>query len=122
MQSGIGPDILQYPTTIEYTDSTWVQTLVNAMHHFKIAIHRTNPYTFPPQRKNDKTIMELATKLQTTNTNLRYINTCRQYLKVIHLSDITTPDGKFILPHIKQHSPIKSRYKWPRIETPMEIT
>ena len=99
LQSGQGRDILQYPKKIEYTDSTWIQTLVNAMTYFRISIHRPDTYQFQPQRRNDTTIMDLVQQYNYTNTNLRHINTYRQYLKVIYVSDITTPDGN-ILPRI----------------------
>ena len=51
---------------------------------------------FPTNRKNDRNIMESFVNNGYHSHQLASINRCRIFLKVIHLSDITTGDGQYI--------------------------
>ena len=118
LQAGLAGDIFTSTQYVEYTDSVWVQSLVNAMHHFDIKICRPNPFKINHPRTNDHCIMNIATSKQLSKRVLRQINTCRQYLRVITISDITEQDGFTIIPHIINHIPVKSKYIWPSIIKP----
>jgi hypothetical protein len=51
-------------------------------------------------RERDIMILDHALTLNFTTQQLRQLNDCRMYLQVLTLSDITTADGKYLLPNI----------------------
>ena len=46
------------------------------------------------QRGNDKRIMKECQKLDLSKGEITQINTCRLFLQVLHLNDISAPGGK----------------------------
>ena len=118
LQLGVAHDIFKHPKAHQYTDSSWVSELVIAMSQYNIQLHRDHPTTFPPQRENDSHIMQLITQNIRNVAEQKHLNTCRQYLKVITVSDITTPCGCRLDDQYMSHRVHDSRYYWPRIERP----
>ena len=56
---------------------------------------------------------------------LKQLNACRLYLQVIFLSDITTIDGKFLLPGVTEGTNDnipKSKLEWPNQNSPDKKT
>ena len=90
---GLENDILAKPEECKYSDSCWIKELTTAMSRFHIKIYRKNGIKLTPQRQNDITIMQLV-KSQCNATKCRHINTCRQYLNAIFVSDIIHPYEK----------------------------
>ena len=69
-----------------------------------------------PARDNDKSIMALALDLFTTSSDLKSIDRVRCFLRVIHLSDISSANGRnldkrFLSP--KTLTVNKNSYLWP---------
>ena len=118
IQAGLHGDILAQPRQIQYTDSTWISNLINAMYHFSIKLIRPTPFTIQHQRKNDICIMEVVLQKKLSKQTSRQINTCRQYLRIITLSDILDQDGLTIKSDILNHHPNGSKLNWPYIIQP----
>ena len=81
----------------------------------KVNLHRKGD-NFPSNRKNDRNIMEIFVNNGYHNHQLASINRCRIFLKVIHLSDITTGDGQYISRSAyngKSERWSTPRYEWP---------
>ena len=98
---------------------TWINHIWNecAQKGIEISFHNDHFWTPSAQRVNDHTLMDLAEHMY-GNTHLMQINQCRLALQVTYLSDITSVDGKRILPayyngkgHIEAGR--KTRLNWP---------
>ena len=118
---GLENDILAKPEECKYSDSCWIKELTTAMARFKIKIYRKNGIKLTPQRKNDITIMQLV-QSQCNATECRHINTCRQYINAIFLSDIIHPCGKKLDIKYYQQTQIQSNLLWPTIPSPPQKT
>ena len=88
------------------------------MSEFNIRMHIPQTMNFSPQRQNDRNIMDIIVNTRQWNRIIEQINICRQFLKIIYLSDITTPDGEYISTDILQMTPNISSYEWPHIPNP----
>ena len=121
LHCGIDGDILTHPQKITYTDSTWIQCLVNSIHTYGITIHLPSPFKVKLQRENDNSIMQLAINAKYNSIELRQINNCRQFLRVLTVSDLVQQDGMTISPQIMNHTPLESTLVWPRIYNPTNI-
>jgi hypothetical protein len=64
---------------------------------FKATITLTNRWLPSPQRQNDQSIMSLATLHTCRKGELRQINRCRIFLRVISVYDITYFDGTRVI-------------------------
>ena len=76
-----------------------------------------------PQRRGDKTIMDILVKSGVSKQCLVIINACRIFLRVIYLSDIVSADGKMVLKwatHPKRNMKHRSALKWPFQPFPSE--
>ena len=85
---------------------------------YKIKMIIPNTLNFKPQRENDKTIMDIITSNKKNKIQTEQMNICRQYLKIIYLSDITTADGLSITEETLNMIPNNSTYEWPTIPNP----
>ena len=74
-----------------------------------------NTLKISPQRQNDQTIMDIIISTEKNPILIEQINICRQFLKIIFLSDITTADGQYISNNIVNMIPNNSIYEWPTI-------
>ena len=75
------------------TQSSWIHHTCEFLSDNQIKLNIPHS-TLQPQRKNDQSIMSLATQYSTSTTTLRAINRVRMLHEVVHLSDITTANGK----------------------------
>ena len=122
LQYGGEKDPLQYPEKCTYTDSAWLQELRNAMVTFNVQLHRPNKMTFPPNRVNDKNLMDTI-KLHITNKeDIKRINTCRQYVKAMNLSDITNALGTHIDKIYLEKQKHESSLQWSHLKNPPQKT
>ena len=71
-----------------------------------------------PPRTNDRTIMEVIIHNKHHGNIIEQLNICRQYLRIIYISDMTTPDGVYINNESLQMIPNSSSYHWPHIPKP----
>ena len=97
------------------TTTTWIFHTYTFQADNEIVLN-INHHKLEPQRMHDKAIMELATKFTSATTELRSINKVRMIHEVIHLSDLTTANGKALDPAFLISDPFPERkndYKWP---------
>ena len=121
LQIGLEDDCLEHLEECTYTDSCWIKELITAMARFKVKIYRRNRIEFKPHRKNDVTIMNLV-KTHCTDTECRHINTCRQYLRALYISDILHPCGTKIAENYHRQTQFVSSMVWPTIPNPPQKT
>ena len=65
--------------------------------------------------------MDHVIQHEPNTTTKAQLNTCRQYLKVLYLSDIANSDGTKIKADILIKQPNTSKYLWPRILPPNDV-
>ena len=96
------------------TPNSWVKHLWQYTDANDLSIDLTHEPTFQKQRKYDAFIMDLLHK-HFEPADLFRINKIRLHLQVLVLSDITTLDGKTILPNINLGTSHRtSSYEWPK--------
>ena len=120
LQLGVGHDIFQHPEKHTYTDSSWVQELVNAMRKYNIKLMRNNTQIPPIYRKNDQKLMDVINKKDMSETERRHVNQCRLYLKIINISDMTHACRTKINTDYYRQPVHKSKLFWPQIPSPPE--
>ena len=72
---------------------------------------------------NDRNLMECFVDNGYSGTTFAAINRCRLFLQVIHLSDVTTGDGKRICNNAyrgQKHVCLQAIYDWPAQGRPVE--
>ncbi len=73
------------------------------------------------QRNHDFLLMEGFLREPNNKSTIIILNRCRLYLQVLTMSDITSADGRYILPGIKEghrHNDRKSTLNWPQQARP----
>ena len=76
------------------------------------------PKEFEQQREHDTLLMD-AIDSTLPNATKCVINTCRMYLRVLHVSDICNADGDRIFKHILTgNKRVTIKWKWPAIPKP----
>jgi hypothetical protein len=106
---------------MDYMPGRWIQSLCSFLQEAKLSINV--PIIKIPQarRENDKMIMETAVEAGMQRNELCKLNWCRLFLKVEWLSEITTSDGKYLLPTLNETIPrvtSRSTSRWPVQEFP----
>ena len=96
-------------------------SLLQAMLKYNITIHRDHKFEMNTHRKNDKPLMEYFIRQQYSTVQLKHINICRQYQRVIYMSDIIGPNGITLHPKIRERNQFKSKLKWPDVTFPAAI-
>ena len=81
--------------------------LINFCQEYPIKIVIPNSLCFTLQRTNDRIIMDDSIQTKLKENQLRRINACRMFLKIIHLSDTCQPNGvdinTYLLEGIPKH-------------------
>jgi len=101
--------------------TTWVrsQWLFLSKHGITIKGWR---HQHPLQRKNDQPIMEAFQRAGVSTTTLKILNSCRLYLRVLTISDITDGYGESILDESLKgnviHDIESSKYNWRKVNKP----
>jgi hypothetical protein len=75
-------------------ESKWLQHLREGLMSINAKIYLPDTWIYPPVRINDRHIMDDVLSLQLCDEKIRKINYCQQYLRVTHVSDIVSSDGK----------------------------
>ena len=81
----------------ELATNSWVKSLWERIHHFKIDIEMDYP-TLKPPRENDECIMEKLVKQGVRGSELVCINRVRKHQESIFTSDIATAKGTRVDP------------------------
>ena len=117
ISAGLIGEILVNPSNqVNYVNCIWFQDLIIFMATSQIKIFTVTFLTSNHQRKNDKTIMVEISKMKLSKQSNIKINTCRPYLQVATLSDITNPDGRSINHHFLEGNkplPPVLPFRWP---------
>jgi hypothetical protein len=103
-------------------DPTWITSIWSYVSSIKVTVEIENQWLPTPMRDGDTMLFDQALSLNFTTLQLRQINECRMYLQVIIVSDISTADGKYILPHIykgKRSTDRISSLHWPATRRPV---
>lgn len=88
----------------------------------KIVVKIEKHWTTSSSRTNDVFLIDEIIKYKFSPQQLKTINSCRLYLKVLLLSDITTANGRHILSTVHKGLRPKdrdSKLQWPRQEKPL---
>ena len=115
MQTGLESDPLEDPEPQAYTDGCWMKEFIISMKKYRVSIHRKDRVRLLPNLMNDTNVMREFKNKGYNATDLRRMNTCRQHLKVIYLSDITNARGNDIdlgYYFVAQHD---SNLNWPNV-------
>ena len=62
--------------------------------------------------------MDVITSSEQKQNTIEQMNICRQFLKTIYISDITSSDGEYISNEILNMNNNTSSYEWPSISNP----
>ena len=95
LASGISTPVLENKKwKINCVNSTWTTSLVQTLQQYNIKLKLQTMFKLTKQRINDSNIMENElTNNNKLTTAAKKFNTCRLFLKVNYLSEITTIDG-----------------------------
>jgi hypothetical protein len=101
------------------TTPSLVQSTMSFLAHYHITLHHS--IAMQPLRLNDEFIIEAFLSLDIGEHDLKICNSCRLYLKVCFLSELTTGDGMFITEDAWAgqylHNPLKDQ-AWPQYKRP----
>jgi hypothetical protein len=93
---------LPFPKYTKWIESCWLTAIWQVLHRVKIKLTAKNQWLPMLQRAQDTMLMDYFISLKYTHTDLDLLNKCRVYLQVLTLADITSADGRKIVPHFKQ--------------------
>jgi hypothetical protein len=96
--SGIMVSPLLNKQSVTYASSAWMNTLCSFLHKHSIKIFIPSLQTLNTMRRFDQPIMNQQTISSLSNSEAEMINSCRLYLQVNTLSEITNHVGTVILP------------------------
>jgi exonuclease III len=93
--AGVSYPIYEFPRRrLPHLEGTWLIHLRDILSRLDASLQIADVHIFPLQRDHDFFLMDLATTSPSlTDKEIRYINFCRFYLQVLHVSDITTACG-----------------------------
>ena len=110
---------LPHKTWIPLVTQTWSTHLFQMLEDCFISV--TYPSFWIPQlqRENDTFIMDIFLQNVQDKTILYKLNACRISLQVLTLADITSLDGRLLLPNISLGTNYRvSSYRWPQQKVP----
>jgi hypothetical protein len=87
----------QDTTTYKYVTAPWIETLKLFLQYSDTTI--TTPFVQCPAilREHDQPIMQIALAQQLPNKNIISINSCRLWLQIATISEMTNIDGNILL-------------------------
>lgn len=112
---------LPYPNYAKWIDHTWMTDCWKFSHRAKIEVDVESHWVPQLLRQGDIGLMDMAMTFHLDPQQLRCINTCRLYLQVITVSDITTARGDRLLSSVMvgDRDPARSsNLLWPTVPRP----
>ena len=112
-----------YKQNGHYLTNCWTKTIWKEVRENNITITETTP-NLQVNRENDRFLMDILTNASYKKSQIRMFNRCRLYARVHTVSDITTGDGRFLIPDIILGSnPMKAFHRskqsqWPKQAEP----
>jgi hypothetical protein len=93
------PLLSETATALPHLEAEWLNSLRQYLCDVEGSIAVEQAYVVEPQRERDEFLMDLALSSgRFKPKQLCRVNYCRMYLNVLHVSDVTTANGKAILP------------------------
>ena len=122
LETGISGNLYneEYAFYHPITTESWSKSLWKFVSTHRIKIQMASP-TLRHTKKDDVFLIPSFIQHGYKNSKLKMLNTCRKYLQVVTLGDITSANGTLILPNIKAgrpHTTSISQYNWPHQPTP----
>ena len=97
---------------LPYLQGTVIPAIRYYLCEIGAVIRLDNTFIQPKLRVNDRSIMDMAISIFTmTGKQLQRVNAVREYFNVFYLSEISTPDGKALIPGIDSGTSIHQRYQ-----------
>jgi hypothetical protein len=112
---------LPYPHYARWIDSTWLTAIWKHTVQLQMQVEVEHHWLPTLTRENDIMLMDLFMTLNFSHSQLKLINNCRLFLQVLTLSDITSADGKTLLPNYTKgivSTDRTSSLKWPEQTRP----
>jgi hypothetical protein len=101
--AGTKDPLLMTHAQVTHLEGKWINQLREDLRTINGKLYICDVWTLPPTRENDQHIMDFISQVIHSTTHKRKINYCRLFLRITHISDITTSDGKSLHPAILQH-------------------
>jgi len=124
---GLSTPILIDTCPCPWVPDHWLTWLWHSMHNYQFQI-QYQAWTIPPLCQNDKHIMDILALAQLPTHQLEQINTCKMFLQVTTLAEITDHTGTMLLPQAFiascNHPPkglqliSQSLLEWPTVHNP----
>lgn len=114
---------LQYSTYAKWIDSTWITDCWKFSQRARITVDIESQWVPLLSREGDIALMDLALTFNLDSYQLQRINTCRLYLQVLLVSNITTARGDKLLPSVlygERDIHHTSVLLWPTVPRPPE--
>ena len=105
-------------TPLPYVPASWLGHLRHFVSSFRGSIIINDAWVPSPPRYQDvflmDTILQYRGNKQPSSSELNQFNECRMYIRAMFLSDIASPDGRFIDPRFLTDSlRLVSSWHWP---------
>jgi hypothetical protein len=120
---GSTTSILNMPSTAydSIVEKGWLQSFWAFLTRSDFSIQLTDQWLPSITREHDIALMDHFIAQGFSASKLRLLNQCRLYLQVITLADLTSADGKHLIPDVFIGCPLtdrKSTLKWPNQQRP----
>jgi hypothetical protein len=115
---------LPYHNYANWTESGWLPSIWQFLNRANLKIFIRKAYVPQLQRKHDIALLDFFLLLKYKPAVLKILNSCRLYLQVIFLSDITTASGTEIEDDAKQGKRFldrESTFGWPTQQRPSPL-
>ena len=136
IESGCKGNLTDIPiNNLECITPSWIKNLIRFLINHNITLEDNLP-KLPLQRDGDIHLMNLCEPLKLTVSDIYHVNSCRLFLNVTTLADITSADGCSILPGplkgnqshtrtrplILRRQPHRNKLKWTIWKTFLELS
>jgi hypothetical protein len=104
-----------------WIEEGWLTSLWDFTSSIGVSFVYPDVWIPPRSREHNLHLIEHIQTLNLTDKSMDILNRCRLYLQVITLADITSADGKEIMPGVKKGQRLDeqtSRLEWPHQERP----
>ena len=94
---------------------SWIFAICQYNHEHSVRL-ATSHFEFTPRRQNDRSLMDLARTITTLGSSLKAFNRVRISHRVVHLSDVTTADGRCLDQQFLRSTPFsgcRNDFTWP---------
>lgn len=91
-------------TPLPHLECEWFSSVRSFLHSISCNLLTSAPLAYPSPRHNDNFIMDIIIQSgMFSPKQIKYCNYCRLYLNVLHISDLTKPNGvdTYSLDHLK---------------------